>query len=90
MTARGDNRPESSTELRERIRYHPPSVKLTAIVLKHNGTLTQRELAGESLLPERTARLGLEKLQQVDVVEPRTSLQDARKTAVSHFSGADR
>jgi len=83
MTAQGDNRPESSTQLRNEVRDLPPSAKLVAVVLEHNGTLNQRELAAESLLPERTVRLGLEKLQQVDVVESRTSLQDARKRLYS-------
>jgi len=79
MTAQGEPRTESSTELRDAIQDLPPSAKLVAIVLEHNGTLTQRELAAESLLPERTVRLGLEELQEVGVVESRTSLQDARK-----------
>ena len=79
MTTQGEPRTESSTELRDAIQDLPPSAKLVAIVLEHNGTLTQRELAAESLLPERTVRLGLDKLQEVGVVESRTSLQDARK-----------
>ncbi|ACM59147.1 hypothetical protein Hlac_3645 (plasmid) [Halorubrum lacusprofundi ATCC 49239] len=79
MTTQGEPRTESSTELRDAIQDLPPSAKLVAIVLEHNGTLTQRELATESLLPERTVRLGLDKLQEVGVVESRTSLQDARK-----------
>jgi len=83
MTAQGNNRPESSTQLRNEVRDLPPSAKLVAVVLEHNGTLTQRELAAKSLLSERTVQLGLNKLQQVDVVESRTSLQDARKRLYS-------
>ena len=79
MTTQGEPRTESSTELRDAIQDLPPSAKLVAIVLEHNGTLTQQELTVESLLPERTVRLGLKELQEVDVVESRTSLQDARK-----------
>src|SRR6056297_1609519 len=79
MTTQGELRTESSTELRDAIQDLPPSAKLVAIVLEHNGTLTQQELTVESLLPERTVRLGLKELQEVDVVESRTSLQDARK-----------
>jgi DNA-binding MarR family transcriptional regulator len=79
MTTQGELQTASSTELRDAIQDLPPSAKLVALVLEHNGTLTQRELAAESLLPERTVRLGLEELQEVDVVESRTSLQDARK-----------
>jgi hypothetical protein len=62
-----------------RFRISPPSAKLVAIVLKHNGTLSQRGITAESLLPERTVRLGLDKLQTVEVVDVRTSLRDARK-----------
>ena len=83
MTTRGDAGEESSRELRDSVQDLPPSAKLVAIVLEHNGTLSQQELAAESLLPERTVRLGLEELQQVDVVESRTSLRDARKRLYS-------
>ena len=83
MTTRGDAGEESSRELRDSVQDLPPSAKLVALVLEHNGTLSQQELAAESLLPERTVRLGLEELQQVDVVESRTSLRDARKRLYS-------
>ena len=83
MTTRGDAGEESSRELRDSVQDLPPSAKLVAIVLEHNGILSQQELAAESLLPERTVRLGIEKLQQVDVVESRTSLRDARKRLYS-------
>ena len=79
MTTQGDHQTESSTELRDAILDVPPSAKLVALVLRHEGTLSQQEIAAESLLPERTVRLGLEQLQEVDIVESRTSLQDARK-----------
>ncbi|MFD1644005.1 ArsR family transcriptional regulator [Halohasta litorea] len=83
MTTQGDARSESSTELRDTIQDLPPSAKLVALVLEHDGTLSQQEIATESFLPERTVRLGLEQLQQVDVVESRTSLRDARKRLYS-------
>ena len=79
MTTRED----TQSELRDAIQDLPPSAKLVALVLEHNGTLNQQELATESLLPERTVRLGLEQLQQVDVVESTTSLRDARKRLYS-------
>lgn len=79
MVTRGDTQTESSIELRDAIQDLPPSAKLVAIILEHEGTLSQQEIAAESLLPERTVRLGLEQLQKVDVVEARASLQDARK-----------
>ena len=83
MTTQGDTRGEASIELRDSIQELPPSAKLVALVLEHNGILSQQELAAESLVSERTVRLGLEKLQQVDVVEARTSLKDARKRLYS-------
>lgn len=79
MTTQGDTRAKSSPELRSVIQDLSPSAKLVAIILEHEGTLSQQEIAAESLLPERTVRLGLDQLQEVDVVEARTSLQDARK-----------
>ncbi len=83
MTTQGELQTPSSTELRDAIQDLPPSAKLVAVVLEHEGTLSQREIAAESLLPERTVRLGLGQLQEVDVVESRTSLRDARKRLYS-------
>lgn len=79
MTTQGDIRSESSTEFRDAIQDLPPSAKLVAIDLKHEGTLSQQEIAVESLLPERTVRSGLDQLQKVDVVQAAISLRDARK-----------
>jgi len=83
MTTQGEFQTPSSTELQDAIQDLPPSAKLVAVVLEHEGTLSQREIAAESLLPERTVRLGLGQLQEVDVVESRTSLRDARKRLYS-------
>ncbi|ACM59121.1 M protein trans-acting positive regulator (MGA) [Halohasta litchfieldiae] len=79
MTTQGELQIASFTELRDAIQDLPPSAKLVALILKHEGTLSQREIATKSHLSERTVRYGLNELQQVDVVESRTSLQDARK-----------
>ena len=83
MTTQGELQTASSTELRDAIQDLPPSAKLVALVLEHEGTLSQQEIAAESLLPERTVRLGLGQLQEIDVVESRTSLRDARKRLYS-------
>ena len=83
MTTQGEIQTASSTELRAAIQDLPPSAKLVALVLEHEGTLSQQEIAAESLLPERTVRLGLGQLQEIDVVESRTSLRDARKRLYS-------
>ena len=61
----------------EDVRELPPSSKLVAKVLEYNDTLTQTELAEETLLPPRTVRYALNRLE--DVVESRFSFSDARK-----------
>jgi len=57
----------------------PPSAKLVAKVLEYNDTLTQSQLAEETLLPARTVRYALTRLEEQDVVEYRFSFSDARK-----------
>ncbi|GGL43795.1 MarR family transcriptional regulator [Halarchaeum sp. CBA1220] len=66
-------------ETLERVRDLPPSAKLVAKVLEYNDTLTQSELAEETLLPPRTVRYALNRLEEEDVVESRFSFTDARK-----------
>jgi len=63
----------------EAIRALPPSAKLVVKVLEYNGTLTQRELAAETMLPPRTVRYALSRLEEVGAVESRFSFADARK-----------
>ena len=57
----------------------PPSAKLVAKTLEYNDALTQSELAEETLLPPRTVRYALNRLEEVDVVDSRFSFADARK-----------
>ncbi|MFB6078297.1 MAG: MarR family transcriptional regulator [Halarchaeum sp.] len=66
-------------ETLERVRDLPPSAKLVAKVLEYNGTLTQSEIAEETLLPARTVRYALTRLEDEDVVNSRFSFTDARK-----------
>jgi len=61
------------------VRDLPPSAKLVAKVLEYNGSLTQSQLAEETLLPPRTVRYALTRLEEVDVVGSRFSFSDARK-----------
>ncbi|WP_129114987.1 MarR family transcriptional regulator [Halegenticoccus tardaugens] len=61
------------------VREMPPSAKLVAKVLDYNDTLTQSQLAEETLLPPRTVRYALTRLEEEDVVESRFSFSDARK-----------
>lgn len=71
------------TEGLEAIRELPPSAKLVAKVLEYNDTLTQGEIADETLLPARTVRYALTRLEEQDVVASRFSFSDARKRLYS-------
>lgn len=71
--------PLGEAEYRERLRELPPSAKLVAKVLEHDSPLTHAELAEESLLPDRTVRYALERLEGADLVDSRLSFRDARK-----------
>ena len=61
------------------VRELPPSAKLVAKTLEYNDALTQSELADETLLPPRTVRYALNRLEDVNVVDSRFSFADARK-----------
>ena len=63
----------------EAVRDLPPSAKLVAKTLEYNDTLTQSQLAEETLLPPRTVRYALNRLEDVSVVDSRFSFSDARK-----------
>jgi len=52
MTTQGELQIASFTELRDAIQDLPPSAKLVALILKHEGTLSQREIATKSHLSE--------------------------------------
>ncbi len=71
--------PLSTEEYRERLRDLPPSAKLVAKVLESESPLSQGQLAEESLLPDRTVRYALNRLEEVDLVGSRYSFRDARK-----------
>ncbi|WP_128906133.1 MarR family transcriptional regulator [Halorubrum amylolyticum] len=70
---------EDVTDRWSAVRDLPPSAKLVAKVLDYNDTLTQSELAEETLLPPRTVRYALSRLEEEDVVDSRFSFADARK-----------
>lgn len=63
----------------EAVRDLPPSAKLVAKALEYNDRLTQSQLADETLLPPRTVRYALGRLEDVGVVDSRFSFSDARK-----------
>ena len=69
----------SADEYRDRLRDLPPSAKLVAKVLETDSPLSQGQLAEESLLPDRTVRYALNRLEDVGLVGSRYSFRDARK-----------
>ncbi|WP_336022050.1 MarR family transcriptional regulator [Halobellus salinisoli] len=70
---------ESSADRWEPVREMPPSAKLVAKVLDYNETMTQSQLAEETLLPPRTVRYALARLEDAGAVDSRFSFTDARK-----------
>ncbi|WP_129114812.1 MarR family transcriptional regulator [Halegenticoccus tardaugens] len=69
----------SEQEFRDRLRELPPSAKLVAKVLESEAPLSQGQLADESLLPDRTVRYALNRLEDSELVGSRYSFKDARK-----------
>jgi len=63
----------------EAVRELPPSAKLVAKVLETDQPLAQGQLADESLLPDRTVRYALNRLEESDLIGSRYSFKDARK-----------
>jgi DNA-binding MarR family transcriptional regulator len=70
---------DTQTDRWEPVRDLPPSAKLVAKVLDYEDTLTQSQIAAESLLPARTVRYALTRLEEKGVVTSRFSFSDARK-----------
>lgn len=69
----------TNPDFRDRLRELPPSAKLVAKVLDDESPLSQGQLAKESLLPDRTVRYALNRLEEADLVNSRYSFHDARK-----------
>lgn len=46
----------------------PPSAKLVYKVLEHEGALTQRALAEETRLPQRTVREAVDRLREIGAI----------------------
>jgi DNA-binding MarR family transcriptional regulator len=68
------------TETESAVASLPPSAKLVYKTLQYEGPMTQAQLAEASLLPQRTVRHALKKLDAVDAVEESVYLMDARKS----------
>ncbi|MFC3478397.1 MarR family transcriptional regulator [Halobacterium litoreum] len=79
LSAQNGQSPIDDDEFRERLSELPPSAKLVAKVLEIDSPLSQGELAEESLLPDRTVRYALNRLDDEELVDSRYSFQDARK-----------
>ncbi|WP_256300819.1 MarR family transcriptional regulator [Haloarchaeobius salinus] len=56
----------------------PPSAKLVAKTLEYEGDATQSQLAESTLLPVRTVRDALTRLEAQGLVSSRISFRDAR------------
>jgi DNA-binding MarR family transcriptional regulator len=80
-TIQEETKPAAFTqaEFREQLRELPPSAKLVAKVLETDAPLSQGQLAEASLLPDRTVRYALNRLEECDLVDSRYSFSDARK-----------
>jgi len=68
----GQSAPEALLDL-------SPSAKLIAKTLEYEGERTQSDLAESTLLPPRTVRYALDKLEEAEMVSSRISFADARK-----------
>jgi DNA-binding MarR family transcriptional regulator len=78
-SSQGEEGPLADPEFREQLRELPPSAKLVAKVLEGEAPLSQGQLAEESLLPDRTVRYALNRLEDSNLVGSRYSFHDARK-----------
>ncbi|MDZ7702788.1 MAG: helix-turn-helix domain-containing protein [Halobacteriales archaeon] len=67
----------------ERLHELPPSAKLVVKVLEYHDTLTQQELAEETMLPSRTVRFAVSRLEEAELIESRISFADARQRRYS-------
>ena len=81
---------ESTTAGWDAVADLPPSAKLVAKVLEYNDRLTQSQLAEETMLPARTVRYALTRLEDADTVESRFSFTDARKRVYTLAIEAER
>jgi DNA-binding MarR family transcriptional regulator len=68
------------TEIESAVASMPPSAKLVYKTLQYEGPMTQSQIADASLLPQRTVRHALKKLESANVIEESVHLMDARKS----------
>ncbi len=65
-------------KIAEELLNMPPSAKLILKILEYEGSMSQKDLATKTLLPERTIRLSLGHLVNRGYVKKKTLLRDAR------------
>ena len=78
-TSKAVTKQSTETDRWAPVRDLPPSAKLVAKVLDSEDTLTQKGIAEETLLPARTVRYALTRLEEEGAVTSRFSFADARK-----------
>jgi DNA-binding MarR family transcriptional regulator len=78
-TSKAVTKQSTETDRWAPVRDLPPSAKLVAKVLDYEDTLTQKGIAEETLLPARTVRYALTRLEEEGAVTSRFSFADARK-----------
>ncbi|RLM94879.1 MarR family transcriptional regulator [Halobellus sp. Atlit-38R] len=61
----------------------PPSSKFIYHVLSHEGSMTLKQITEETLLSSRTARYGLNELEDADLIQSAPALHDGRQTCYS-------
>jgi thiosulfate/3-mercaptopyruvate sulfurtransferase len=71
------------SEAEEVLEDLPPSSKFIYKVLSQEGSMALKGITEETLLGSRTARYGLEKLKDADLVEDAPALHDGRQTCYS-------
>lgn len=69
------------------VRDLPPSAKLVYKALEYEGSMTQSQLVAETMLPARTVRDALSRLEDAGAVEERIFIPDARKSTYALVEG---
>lgn len=69
----------SEDVFRNRLVELPPSVKLVVKVLEDDAPLTQPQLVHETLLPKRTVRYALNRLDDAGLITTKHDVYDARR-----------
>lgn len=60
-----------------------PSAKLVFVVLSQQGPLTQKRIATETRLSQRTVRYAIRQLEEINVISSQINFKDARQTLYS-------